>query len=554
VGVTVTETVRNILWIMADQLRYDYLSCAGHPHLHTPHIDALAARGVRFDRAYVQSTTCGSSRMSYYTSRYVRSHGVTWNAVPLRVDELTLGDYLKDLDMRTALVGKTHMAAHRPAMKRLGIEADSAVGVHVAQCGFEPYERDDGLNPTERLPQGGLAYNRYMQDKGYDGENPWHDWANAAEDDEGNILSGWLLAHADKPVRAAEEDTETPYMTRRAMQFIDEAEGKGQRWCCHLSYIKPHWPYVAPAPYHDMYGADDLIPAVRSEIERQNPHPVYDAFMQMRAAEVFSREGVREHVLPAYMGLIKQIDDQIGNLMAFLEERGLLDNTMIVFCSDHGDYLGDHWMGEKDMFHEQSVRVPMIIYDPRHMADATRGTVDTRLVEGVDLLPTFVEACGGEVASHIVEGRSLVPLLTGEAVPDWRQVVFSEYDYGHQRMRILLDRQPDECRMIMVFDGRYKMVYFQGYRPLLHDLETDPEEYFDLGEDPEYAPVIERLTAHLHDWALSAKYRVTRSDSDVAAYAENNNQLRTGIILGFWDEAELLAARKKAGLVEDDEQ
>jgi arylsulfatase A-like enzyme len=274
--------------------------------------------------------------------------------------------------------------------------------------------------------------------------------------------------------------------------------------------------------------------------------------MQQRAAEVFSRDGVREHVLPAYMGLIKQIDDQIGNLMAFLEERGLLDNTMIVFCSDHGDYLGDHWMGEKDMFHEQSVRVPLIICDPRQSANATRGTVEPRLVEGVDLLPTFVEACGGEVASHIVEGRSLAPLLAGEAVPDWRQVVFSEYDYGHQRMRVLLDREPDECRMIMVFDGRYKMVYFQGYRPLLHDLETDPEEYFDRGEDPEYAPVVERLTAHLNHWALTAKYRVTRSDSDVSAYATNNGQLRGGIVLGFWDEAELLAARKKAGIIKDE--
>ena len=238
------------------------------------------------------------------------------------VDELTLGDYLKELDMRTVLVGKTHMAANRPAMKRLGIDADSAVGVHVSQCGFEPYERDDGLNPSERITKDSLAYNRWMNAKGYDGDNPWHDWANAAEDDDGNILSGWLLEHADKPVRAAEEDTETPYMTRRAMDFITEAEDRGDRWCCHLSFIKPHWPYVAPAPYHNMYGEDDLIPAVRHEMERQNPHPVYGAFMQQRPAEVFSRDGVREHVLPAYMGLIKQIDDQMGVLMTFLEEEG----------------------------------------------------------------------------------------------------------------------------------------------------------------------------------------------------------------------------------------
>ena len=542
------EAVKNVLWIMADQLRFDYLSCAGHPHLHTPNIDALAARGVRFDRAYVQSTTCGSSRMSYYTGRYMRSHGVVFNSVPLRVDELTLGDYLKELDMRTVLVGKTHMAANRPAMKRLGIDADSAVGVHVSQCGFEPYERDDGLNPSERITKDSLAYNRWMNAKGYDGDNPWHDWANAAEDDDGNILSGWLLEHADKPVRAAEEDTETPYMTRRAMDFITEAEDRGDRWCCHLSFIKPHWPYVAPAPYHNMYGEKDLIPAVRHEMERQNPHPVYGAFMQQRPAEVFSRDGVREHVLPAYMGLIKQIDDQMGVLMTFLEERGLLDNTMIVFTSDHGDYLGDHWMGEKDMFHEQSVKVPLIIYDPRASADATRGTVSDVMVEGVDLLPTFVEACGGTVASHIVEGRSLEPILAGEVPDDWRNAVFSEYDYGHQRMRILLGRKPDECRMTMVFDGRYKMVKFQGYRPILHDLEADPEEYHDLGEDPEHEDTRQRLDAMIYDWVMSAKMRVTRSDSEIEAFQTNYRQLRSGIVLGFWDQAELDEARRKAGL------
>ncbi len=508
-----TETVRNVLWIMADQLRYDYLSCAGHPHLHTPHIDALAARGVRFDRAYVQSTTCGSSRMSYYTSRYVRSHGVTWNSVPLRVDELTLGDYLKDLDIRTALVGKTHMAAHKPAMKRLGIEADSAVGVHVTQCGFEPYERDDGLNPKERIPAEGLAYNRYMQDKGYDGDNPWHDWANAAEDDEGNILSGWLLAHADKPVRAAEEDTETPYMTRRAMQFIEEAEDKGQRWCCHLSYIKPHWPYVAPAPYHNMYGADDLIPAVRHESERQNPHPVYDAFMRMRAAEVFSRDGVREHVLPAYMGLIKQIDDQMGLLFTHLRDSGQLDDTVIVITSDHGDYLGDHWLGEKDLFHDPSVRVPMIIYDPSPEADATRGTVCDALVESIDLVPTFVEIAGGTPRDEWLEGRSLMPLLRGEKPSDWRDYAVSEYDYSITPMSGRLGLAPKDARLFMVTDDRWKFIHAEGgFPPMLFDLQNDPKELNDLGRDPAYGEAVAACYDKLFEWARRCAQRTTVSD------------------------------------------
>jgi arylsulfatase A-like enzyme len=121
---------KNILFIMCDQLRFDYLGCYGHPHLKTPNIDALAARGVRFDRAYVQSPVCGPSRMSFYTGRYMRSHGANWNGFPLRVDEPTLGDYLGELSVRTVLVGKTHMAADLAGLKRLG------------EPGGRPYARD----------------------------------------------------------------------------------------------------------------------------------------------------------------------------------------------------------------------------------------------------------------------------------------------------------------------------------------------------------------------------------------------------------------------------
>ena len=451
--------------------------------------------------------------------------------------------------MRTVLVGKTHMMPDAEAMKRLGIDASSGIGVHVSQCGFEPYERDDGLHPTERPAHKKLAYNKYLVEKGYDGENPWHDWSNAADGDDGDILSGWLLAHADKPARIAEEDSETPYMTRRAMEFIAEADAKDERWCCHLSYIKPHWPYIVPAPYHNMYGKDDLLPVVRHEVERQSPHPVYRAFMEQRASTAFAKDHVREHVLPAYMGLIKQLDDQIGKLMAFLESQGRLDDTMIVFTSDHGDYMGDHWMGEKDMFHQPSVKVPMIVYDPRASADATRGTVDTRMVEGIDLVPTFVEACGGTVRDHVVEGRSLEPLLAGETVTEWRSAVFSEYDYGHQWMREKLGRKAAETGMTMVYDGRYKLVHTDGYRPILHDLQEDPSEFFDRGEDPEYADEIRRLEGILLDWALTRKHRVTKSDAAVEAYEEKKQQLAAGVIIGFWDEKELEDARREAGLL-----
>ena len=116
---------KNILFIMFDQLRWDYLSCYGHPYLKTPNIYRLAANGVRFTRAYIQSPICGSSRMSTYTGRYVHSHGASWNGIPLKVGEQTIGDHLRRAGMSCWLVGKTHMRADAEGMERLGLAPDS---------------------------------------------------------------------------------------------------------------------------------------------------------------------------------------------------------------------------------------------------------------------------------------------------------------------------------------------------------------------------------------------------------------------------------------------
>ncbi len=115
------KVVKNILFLMCDQLRWDAMSCSGHPSLETPHIDALADRGVRFNRAFVQGAVCGSSRMSFYTGRYVQTHGARWNQVPLAINQVTMGDHLRKLGVRTALVGKTHMRADLEGMARLGL-------------------------------------------------------------------------------------------------------------------------------------------------------------------------------------------------------------------------------------------------------------------------------------------------------------------------------------------------------------------------------------------------------------------------------------------------
>ncbi|MGJ8531415.1 MAG: alkaline phosphatase family protein [Alphaproteobacteria bacterium] len=524
--------VKNILFIMADQLRWDYLSCYGHPHLETPHIDRLAKKGVRFDRAYVQSPVCGPSRASCYTGRTTFSHGSTWNQVPLPIGEWTMSDYLKPAGMRTAVVGKTHMTPDKEGMERLGVKADTAIGAIMSQPGFEPFERDDGLHPDAGLKRRGgkLAYNDWLREQGYDGENPWHTWANSAEGPDGEILSGWHLRNSHLPARVAEPHSETAYMTDRAIEFI--ADTGDQPWCLHLSYIKPHWPYIAPAPYHDMYDRNQFLPVHRSQKERDTSHPVIQAFYEETVSKTFSDREARERVITGYMGLVKQIDDHLGRLFAHLEETGRMDDTMIVFTSDHGDYLGDHWMGEKELFHEASVRVPLIIYDPSEAADSTRGQVETRLVEAIDLLPTFIETMDMEPAYHRLEGRSLSPLLHGKAPDDWREAAFSEIDYAFYNVREALDIPASKARAYMIRTERWKYVYFKGFQPQLFDLENDPDEFDDLGTSADHQDIRADMQDLLLDRLTDRKNRVTQTDEAVLKIRAGEGS--SGIMIGVW--------------------
>ncbi len=548
-----TRRAKNILFIMYDQLRWDYLGCAGHPYLKTPNMDRLAMRGVRFSRAYVQSPICGSSRMSTYTGRYVRSHGSTGNNVPLKVGEMTMGDHLRARGMSCHLVGKTHMVADADGMARLGLAPDSVIGARLSECGFDVFERDDGL--AGRGPDGSYdensarAYNDYLRAKGYESENPWHDFANAAVDATGDILSGWFYKNARKAANIAEDDSETPYMTRRGIAFMTEAGDAP--WCCHLSYIKPHWPYIVPAPYNDMYGPNQVQAPERSDDERVNAHPVLDALMNNPLGRAFSRDDVRAEVIPAYMGLVRQCDDQLGVLLDWMEKSGRIKDTMIILTSDHGDYLGDHWMGDKMFFHDASVKVPLIIFDPSAAAESTRGAVVDELVESLDLAATFTDVVGGDVPDHILEGRSLLPFLHGKAVGTWRDCVISEFDFSTSSMAEKLGLGVREAVMFMVADKEWKLIHFEaGLRPILFDLGADPGELVDLGGSAAHAEVIARMYDKLFSWARRSRQNTTVTAAQLLEMRTSAD--RRGIVMGIFDEseidAELTAAyRGKAG-------
>lgn len=524
---------KNILFIMLDQLRWDSLSCYGNTVVDTPNIDRVADKGVRYTNAYVQGTSCGNSRASYYTGRHVRSHGATWNDWPFRIDEWTLADYLKPTDLELVLLGKTHMKPDLESMKRLHIDPQSELGRYLSNAGFVAGEHDDGLHPEGPLGKYSTVeprYNQYLREQGFEGANPWLQWANSGLDQNSVVRNGFYMENAALAARLPAELTETAYMTDRALETMAALGTKP--WCIHLSYIKPHWPYIAPAPYHQLYRGAEMPAAIKHESERVSPHPIYEQFMQLGVAKAMSDDAKRAFVLPTYYGLIKQIDDELGRLFQYLDNNQLAEDTLIVITADHGDYFGDHWLGEKDLFHEAAVKVPLIVYDPSAAADGSRGRVCTDLVAAIDLIPTFLDYLQVPIPEHRLEGQSLLTAIHNKAEHQAKDYVVSEADYGRLPVAKALGRDPFNARMTMLFDGDYKFIHCPGFRPMLFDLVNDPNEFQDLGADAAYQSVRNRMTEQMLDWSALLK---NRSSVSIDMYQSHmGKSLQQGIIPGFW--------------------
>ncbi|MEO0691968.1 MAG: sulfatase/phosphatase domain-containing protein, partial [Pseudomonadota bacterium] len=270
----------------------------------------------------------------------------------------------------------------------------------------------------------------------------------------------------------------------------------------------------------------------------EHEHPLMREWAETRICKSFARGNVRDIVAPVYMGLIKELDDNLGRLFDYLEDSGRMNDTMIVFCSDHGDNMGDHDLGEKDLFYDCSARIPLIVYDPRGEADSTRGTSTDMLVEGIDLAPTFQQFHGGPAKPHVFEGRSLQPLLHGQKT-DWRDHCISEYDYATRDARRAVGVDQTDARLVMVFDGRWKYIHVETMRPMLFDLETDPGELHDLGDSPDHQGEVERLKALHFNWARQHHTRITRTPEIIEKMTDGKEP--TGIYIAYWDREELEA-------------
>ncbi len=471
---TLQQNRPNILWICTDQQRWDTLSCLGYPGARTPHIDRVAARGTVFRQAYCQSPICTPSRASFLTGMYPIAHQVQRN-------------------------GNHHFPAHLPLLPKAMQDA----GYHTGLIGKLHLSRAQGV--IEQRPDDGYTEFYWSQHPHPDWEigHDYHDWLRAKGVDP-------KLAYADQkgavPTVPAEWH-QTTWALERARSFIER--NQHGPWFLSINLFDPHPPFDPPQEYLSRFDARDM-PAARFQpsdlarharlagIDLQARHAVDpnhstedQDFLEMTGShdqppQVFNGQTLRA----AYHAMIAQIDDMVGALVASLSATRQLEDTLIVFMSDHGEMLGDHGLLYKGCrFYEGLVHVPLVMSYPRQI---TSGRVSDALVELLDIAPTLLDFSGLPTPGYM-QGKSLRPLLTGQLDADQHKAfVLSEY------FDALRYEGSVGSRASMYFDGRFKLcVYHDGELGELFDLASDPDEFNDLWDSPAHEALKHRLM-HLH--------------------------------------------------------
>lgn len=495
----------NFLFIITDQHRADYLGCYGHPVLKTPNIDALAERGVRFSRCHVNTPICMPNRASLMTGRMPSAHGVRHNGIPLNPDSNTFTHLLKAAGYRTALVGKSHLQTMvgKPSLLERkprnlahlqpseGLDDAQLEGYYDERVMQERPQFWENADARMSLPfygfdhvdlvtyHGDLAggdYLHWLKDKGIDIES-LRGPENALPHDY-RCPQAWRTA-------VPEEAYSTRYIVDKSLAYLDSvaAAEDDSPFFLKLSFPDPHHPFTPPGKYWDLYRPEDMeLPASFHPGEGYNPPPTVrychehqaDANRNGMMAFAVDEQEARE-AMALSCGMIAMVDDAIGEVVSRLKEHGLDDNTVIVFTSDHGDFLGDHRLLLKGPIHYQSVtRVPLIWRDP---ARDDSGSTNDALVSTMDITASLldraaVEPFNGMQGVSFLDGTGSESLLVEE---DGQRPLYG-FDVP-PRLRTLLT---DQYRLTMYHGAEWGELY---------DLKKDPHEMVNLWSNDEYHSV-----------------------------------------------------------------
>jgi arylsulfatase A-like enzyme len=430
----------NILLITLDQFRGDSLSCAGHPLVQTPNLDALAADGVRFARHYSQATPCAPGRACLYTGTYQMNNRVVANGTPLdaRFDNLALA--ARRAGYAPALFGYTDQ----------GIDPRDATGPDDPR--LSDYEGVlPGFDAVLDLPARAGPWVEWLRERGHH-----------VPDDGEAVL-------ATEPERPAEHGI-SAFLTDRAIGWLAHRD---RPWFAHLSYLRPHPPYAAAGHWATRYDPTEVELPIAPPARR---HVMHDLALTHPMAAAPTDEAEIRHLKAQYYGMISEVDDQLGRLWARLRETGTWDDTLILVSSDHGEQLGDQGLIQKLGWFEQSHHILGIVRDPRH--PEAHGTVVDRFTENVDVFPTLCEAMGVEVPAQ-VDGLPWTPFLEGEEPRWWRDAAHWEYDWrgqliGDEPEAWPWDQRLERQHLATLRTDTHAYVQFGDGSWLCYDLAADP--------------------------------------------------------------------------------
>ncbi|MCB1230632.1 MAG: sulfatase [Verrucomicrobiae bacterium] len=446
------EKQPNILVILTDDHRYDALGFLGHPFLKTPNLDRIAREGIHFANAFVTTSLCSPSRASILTGLYAHNHGVVDNYNPLPKGLTFFPEYLQKAGYETAFIGKWHMGGevddpqpgfdHWISFKGQGVYFDDPAKGKV-KGRFVPQAINSGYNIdgdrksqdgyiTDELSQYGLDWLRQRS-----GEKPW------------------LLYLSHKAVHA-----DFIPANRHAYQYENEPWQQPKSW------------FELPDQFHDV--------PMWVKNQRNSRHGVQFAYYTNLDLATYYRR---------YCETLLAVDETTGDLLAELEKRGELDDTIVLYLGDNGFQFGEHGLIDKRCAYEESMRIPMLMRAPMF---SKGGRTVEEVVANIDIAPTLLEAAGLPVPDHM-DGRSFLPLVKGEPDVKWRDYLLYEYYWERN--------YPQTPTMHALRGDRFKYVRYQGIWDVdeLYDLKADEKETHNLINDPEYADTVTKLNARLFE-------------------------------------------------------
>jgi arylsulfatase A-like enzyme len=470
----------NVLFITADQFRGDCLSGAGHPVARTPHLDALAERGVAFRRHYAQAAPCGPSRASLYTGMYLMNHRSVLNGTPLDDRHDNVARAARRVGFDPALFGYTDTSIDPRTVAPDDPRLREYEGVL------------PGFDPVCHLPESApTAWLDWMRAEGIDVPENWRPFVDEpAPGTRGR--TNYDAAHS-----------QTAFLVDR---FVEWASGRRAPWFAHISFLRPHPPFLAPAPYDTMFSPSSVPAPTRaaSRAEEGAQHPLLGIMIDHPFLKSPDDEDEQRELQATYYGMIAEVDDQLGRLFAWLDETGQRDNTVIVFTSDHGETLGDHWILHKLGWFDSTYHVPLIVAGPG--VDANGREVGA-YTEHVDVFPTICELLGLEVPLQC-DGRALTPWLRGATPDAWRGEFHAEFDFRDPDSALLEDVfgvSMEECWLALLRDDHGKYVQFSGYPalpPIFFDLDRDPAQTHNVAGDAAYAARVLEYAQRMLAWRM----------------------------------------------------